>query len=410
MNWRQNPQRMAWIVLGVNLVACCFLSVAVPLGLRSFILHTTRSQPAYATALSGTAQVYPPGADAPIAVTTEPRAITEGSRIVTDAATRALMSVFAGSGNNDVKALTTAQLSQNTAVQLTEARRPRFDRSADPYEVALDLDQGRVFVTTQSANERNVDVTVNTPQAEITLTDGSYDIMIEGDMTHVRAQSGQATVSAAGRQVAVGSGERTEVAQGQSPIVPVSASLDLILNGSFEGRVFPPWEELVEVPTGLPPGEIEVVRDPQRNAVRFSRRAEDGAPNRVGVVQGVDRNVEGYEALNLRFDLRLMYQSVPGGGYLATEYPVMVDLFYTDIYGKDLHWYQGFYYMDLPEGSTYLPPTGEKIPLGLWYTYESPNFFELLSETRPARINSITLYASGHDYESLVSNVALTVR
>jgi hypothetical protein len=101
---------------------------------------------------------------------------------------------------------------------------------------------------------------------------------------------------------------------------------------------------------------------------------------------------------------------VPGGGYLATEYPVMVDLFYTDIYGKDLHWYQGFYYLDLPPGSAYLPPTGEKVPLGLWYTYESPNLYSLLSETRPARINSVSLYASGHDYESLVSNVALTVR
>jgi len=101
---------------------------------------------------------------------------------------------------------------------------------------------------------------------------------------------------------------------------------------------------------------------------------------------------------------------VPGGGYLATEYPVMVDLFYTDVYGKDLHFYQGFYYQDLPEGSTYLPPTGVKVPLGIWYNYESPNLYDLLKDTRPARVNSITLYASGHDYDSLVSDAALIVR
>jgi hypothetical protein len=101
---------------------------------------------------------------------------------------------------------------------------------------------------------------------------------------------------------------------------------------------------------------------------------------------------------------------VPGGGYLASEYPVMVDIFYTDIYGKDLHWYQGFYYMDLPAGSPWLQPTGEKIPLSVWYTYESPNLFEQLRDTRPARINSITIYASGHDYDSRVADVALTVR
>ena len=101
---------------------------------------------------------------------------------------------------------------------------------------------------------------------------------------------------------------------------------------------------------------------------------------------------------------------MPGGGEKATEYPVMVDLFYTDIYGKDLHWYQGFYYFDPPQGSPYLEPTGERTPFGLWYTYESPNLFELLKETRPARINSVSIYAIGHDYESLVSDVALTVR
>jgi hypothetical protein len=148
----------------------------------------------------------------------------------------------------------------------------------------------------------------------------------------------------------------------------------------------------------------------QRQAVRFSRQAEDGAPNRVGVAQTVDRDVQGYDSLVLRMDLQVLNQSVPGGGYLATEYPVMVDIAYTDVYGKDLHWYQGFYYLDLPSGSNYVPPSGEKIPLGVWYTYESPNLFDVLRETRPARINSITVYASGHDYESRVSDVALIVR
>jgi hypothetical protein len=144
--------------------------------------------------------------------------------------------------------------------------------------------------------------------------------------------------------------------------------------------------------------------------VQFSRRQEDGVPNRVGVVQTVDRDVQGYDSLAMRLDLKILYHSVPGGGEQATEYPIMVDLFYTDIYGKDLHWYQGFYQRDLPPNSPYLPPTGEKVPLGIWYTYESPNLFELLQATRPARINSVSIYASGHDYDSLVTDVALTVR
>jgi hypothetical protein len=126
--------------------------------------------------------------------------------------------------------------------------------------------------------------------------------------------------------------------------------------------------------------------------------------------QAVNRDVQGYDSLVLRLDLQLLYQSVPGGGYRASEYPVMVKITYTDIYGKDLFWVQGFYYMDLPARSTWDLPTGEKVPMGIWYTYESPNLFELLRDTRPARINAISIYAAGHDYESRVADVALTVR
>jgi hypothetical protein len=392
-----------------NLVACCVLSVAVPFGLSRFVQRSSRSQPTFATALAGTVQVYPPDAEDPIAVT-EPRTVEEGSRIVTDATSRALVTVLAEGSEEQLGALTTAQLSESTSMDVVRARRPRFEQSASPYRVELGLDEGRVFVAAQPIGAREVVVLLSTPHAEIAFSNGSFDIIADEDATQVRAQSGEATVVAAGQQVSVNTGERTEIAQGEGPAVPVSAALNLVLNGSFEGRISPPWQEFTEIQSGLPPGEIEVIEDGQRNAVQFTRRAEDGAPNRVGVLQVVDRDVQGYDSLLLRFDLKLLYQSVPGGGYLATEYPVMVDLFYTDIYGKDLHWYQGFYYLDLPPGSAYLPPTGEKVPLGLWYTYESPNLYSLLSETRPARINSVSLYASGHDYESLVSNVALTVR
>jgi hypothetical protein len=34
----------------------------------------------------------------------------------------------------------------------------------------------------------------------------------------------------------------------------------------------------------------------------------------------------------------------------------------------------------------------------------------LLKDTRPARINKITIYAAGHDYDSRVADLALTVR
>ncbi len=71
---------------------------------------------------------------------------------------------------------------------------------------------------------------------------------------------------------------------------------------------------------------------------------------------------------------------------MASEYPVMVDLFYTDIYGKDLHWYAGFLLAWTCRRHPYPEPDVERVPLGVWYTYESPNLFEL-SKSTAARIH-----------------------
>jgi hypothetical protein len=310
----------------------------------------------------------------------------------------------------DTEAVATLQLSQDTAVSLQQVRSPRFAWSRDPHQIRAVLERGRAFFATQNAKDRDVEARLDTPQAEIRFGIGTVDATATEDETQVRVRSGPAVIAAAGRAVAANSGERVSVATGESPGLPVPAALNLVLNGTFEDRLTPPWDPVIEVGTGLPPGEVTVKDVGQRRAVQFSRQAEDGAPNRVGIRQTVDRDVQGYDSLVLRLDLELLNQSVPGGGYLATEYPVMVDIAYTDVYGKDLHWYQGFYYLGLPTGSTYVPPSGEKIPLGIWYTYESPNLFDVLRETRPARINSIDVYASGHDYQGMVSDVALIVR
>ena len=49
---------------------------------------------------------------------------------------------------------------------------------------------------------------------------------------------------------------------------------------------------------------------------------------------------------------------------------------------------------------------------GEWFTYVSGNIIEELKQqgTPPARINSIRIYASGHNYQSMVSEVDLRTR
>jgi hypothetical protein len=409
MNWRQNPQRVAWLILLASFLLCCVLAVAVPLGGRSYLLHAAEIKTAYVTAMAGTVQLRTPNSDDPVAVT-DRRAAAEGSQVTTDNTARALLTIFADEAIGQV--LGTAQLFPDTIVRIERARTPRFDWSSDPNQLAFTLQRGRVTIIPQSSAGRSVRVDLTTPQASISAGAGTFDIAIEKGETVVRVRLGAAQVIAASTLVTVHGGERVSVRAGAPPDLPMTDALNLVLDGSFEGRLTPTWQPFsnIEKGKGLQPGAATQEQSGGRQLLHLTRREEDGAPNEIGVQQAVNRDVQGYDSLVLRLDVRLLYQSVPGGGYRASEYPVMVRINYTDIYGKELPWVQGFYYMDLPARSTWDQPTGEKVPLGIWYTYESPNLFELLRDTRPARINSILIYAAGHDYDAQVADVALTVR
>ncbi len=66
-----------------------------------------------------------------------------------------------------------------------------------------------------------------------------------------------------------------------------------------------------------------------------------------------------------------MHQSLSGAGYLSSEFPLRVEITYTDIYGKQLRWGHGFYFRE-PEDPTWRIVDGDKIPSFNWYTYRSP--------------------------------------
>ncbi|MDQ1300192.1 MAG: hypothetical protein QG637_109, partial [Chloroflexota bacterium] len=332
MNWRENPQRVAWLVVMVSFSFCCLLAVAVPLGARSYLLNATRPVQSYVTVTAGTVQFLPSGAEDPSAVT-DRRAVAEGGRIVTDANARALLTSFVDDPSSPL--LATIQLYQDTDLWLTTARAPRFSWNDDPTQLAFSLQKGRVSISAQDAGDRPVQMRLNTPHGSVTFGDGSYDISIEGDTTLVRARTGAAQVLAANRVVTANSGERVSITAGGPPELPVPAALNQALNGKLEGRLSPLWQEVIRVGGGLTSGNVTQETVDQRPVVRFSRKTEDGAHNEAGLKQDINRDVQGYDLLTLRLDLKLRYQSVPGGGYLASEYPVMVDIGYTDIYGKD---------------------------------------------------------------------------
>ena len=107
----------------------------------------------------------------------------------------------------------------------------------------------------------------------------------------------------------------------------------------------------------------------------------------------------------VRATVKVRHQSLSGGGYLSSEYPLMIRLTYRDVYDSEAEWVQGFYYENRLGGPT---TYGLQIPQDSWYLYESGNLLENLP-IRPYKLVRLRVYASGWDYESLLSDINLVV-
>ena len=165
------------------------------------------------------------------------------------------------------------------------------------------------------------------------------------------------------------------------------------------------WQSYV-VAENVIPGSVRRIEPDGRRVAHFIRQGEENVPTEVGIRQVIGKDVNVYDKLYLQLDVKLLFQSLSGAGYLSSEYPLRVEVTYTDIYGKQLNWGHGFYYRD-PDNENWKIVNGEKIPPFNWYTYRSPNLMELLKDTRPAHIDSIRIYSSGWNYQTMVSEVFL---
>jgi hypothetical protein len=131
-----------------------------------------------------------------------------------------------------------------------------------------------------------------------------------------------------------------------------------------------------------------------------------------GIIQLIDRDVRDYSSLQLSCEVLVNGQSLRGGGYQSTEFPVMIELQYRDTFGNQ-HWrHWGFYYLDPGVGPQWRTVVnGIKVIQGEWYLLETDNLMQPTDEVPPpVLIESVRIYASGWDWDSAVTNIALLVK
>ncbi len=404
---KKNPERLAWLVLWGAFLGFLMLCTAVPVGARSYLLFSLSRREALFEWIGGTPSIQEPGSPALIAVTnaSKPIQLQQGSVIVTDANSRGIITFFDGS---------TLTIFPNTQVTLVGMSAPSFDWGRAPITIILREERGHIRATpaplyaegNESARDRVFEV--HTPHLVASLGEGSYAVdvnTVDTDSSQIVAAYGVAEVMAQGRSVSITQRQRTVVTRGNPPLPAMPAAQDFIVNGDFKDPPERGWNSFQE--QTLPVGTADVVTLGELRAGHIVRSNSNQASARTGIIQTINHEVSDLHSLKLYADVRLHHQSLAGGGYLSSEYPLILKLKYRDVNGSEVEWVRGFYYQNASN-----PPNptnnGQLVPVDTWYPFESGNLFET-QEFKPFYITTLELYASGWDYESYVTNVRLVV-
>ncbi len=397
---RSNAERTAWLILLLSFIFFCAIVVGVPLGIRSYVLRAERQQAASIESLVGTVVLDTAVGSGPIPLSKGASvSIDPGTTVHVDETSEAVITFFDHSF---------MRIFSGSTVRLDALSAPRFRAGRQPNKVYLALLEGSVRIGTALSLEAPLDFQITTPLAHTVLDqDGSYAVELSSERADIAVYRGIAHVQAAAQEQVVQERQRTEVLVGQAPAPAIDVARNLIANG----ELVPPlaeWRMFNDQGSdgGEVDGRAEIVWDEGRTAIRLVRENAQGNHCETVLEQSINKQLpDPSTSLVVRATVKVRDQGLSGGGYLSSEYPLMIRLTYRDVYDSEAEWVQGFYYQNATGNPTMF---GLQIPRDRWYLFESDNLLETLPIS-PYRIVKIRVYASGWDYESLVSDIALIV-
>lgn len=410
---KTNPQRLAWTVLLMSFGLFLALTAAVPLSIRHYILTARKDQNVILEVQRGPLRVTLAGRRDPVAIAEEREGIPPRTVVATDSTAGRLVMVPA---EEEASIVTTVQLYDDTEVELVSARSPRFSSSRLPHEVILAIDEGRARINVPGDAGRETVVEVETPHGTASLREGNHEIRVDKTDTEVTVHYGRASATKGETTVHISSNQRAFLDR-QGVTKPMAVTDNLIDNGDFRALLESTWATYakdVEV-EGESGGTVERTEVEGCQAVAISRQGVGHAE--TGIRQELNVDVHDYSSLRLHLLLRIVDHDVPICGTRGSECPVMVRIDYEDAQGTEQQWLQGFYWQPDPNtpGNPSVCVTCNtrnphvRVRQDNWYPYVSPNLISVLSRDgqAPAQINTITIYASGHSYHSLITDVEL---
>lgn len=408
---RDNPERLAWTVLLISAFIFCLLAVSIPLGARQFVVTATKSYPARVTAYYGAVLVSTDGDKVPGAIKAgeSNKEVQEGTTVVTQPSSEAFIRLFEDSS---------LQVWNDSQVTIVEARTPRFESSPRPTRIVVEVQYGRVILGVSSApQDRSRQFEVRTPHGQVSFDEGNYSITVTEADTEVSVRTvravGHATLEAGAGSIELALGERGRMKAGEPPEGPLPGERNLLVNGDFQQSLASGWilwETHDDKEEAAGTTSVETVGG--RQVIHFARRGGNRQHAENGIQQELDLDVRDISSLEVRLSVNLVYQSLSGGGWLSSEFPLMVRLRYRDAEGSERDWVRGFYYANW-EGRHVNDEESNRgilIPQSTWRPFESENLMLTLGDLKPAHLISLAVYASGHDYESMAADVSLLIK
>jgi hypothetical protein len=393
-------ERLAWAVLIAFFGWFCFLLVAIPTAIVWYLNTAATPREVKVEVISGPVLVLAPGS-ADWKLARAGAGIGEGFALQTPENARAFLTFPDGS---------TLLLYPASEIALRETRTGRW--RAELQRATVELRSGKIRVGVSGVEQpAERSFTVWTPGGVVALQDGSHLLEVAGGpgrqpQVSLAVRRGEALVQAGGRAVRVLAGQRAELVPGSPPAGPLAPAIDLLLDGGFtqpggQGRLLQYWQAFSETERG-PAGVPSLEMQDERQVLRLERWGSQFHGD-TGVVQEVRRDVSDYSRLRVSAEFKIVYQSLSGGGWVASEYPFMIRIEYVDALGDQHRWARGFFYEN-PAG--YPTPNGIVVPRDQWVISPAFDLF-IEAQPRPVFIKRVEVLASGHEYLTFVRNVQL---
>lgn len=428
---RLQTQQIAWGVLLIAFAVFCVACLISGLGVNYFLFESRVAMPAQLVVSRGTAILTE--ADLVQQAEVRGRELWTSAVVSTDSQSQAMLSFLDRQHDNILVASIT--LRSNSSLDLDQVSRPRFEWSADEYHIDLSDIYGEFEITIPDNLGRDVRLALGTRRdALVYLTHGGrYAISATDAQVIVTNFGGEAlliTPERVGQSIA--EGQRGAFYYDTQQLTPLAGYTNLLGDGLSEetvleaasitdGGSFQAWRctNVQNVPDD-PPGSYGFEIVDGRWALRLLRGGgalshADTSCTKSFTWMGQDGlDVSGYDYLSLQTTFKIRSHSLSICGSAGSECPLMVRMDYVPQSGGAAQvWYHGFFSLITP-GSNYpmrcdsCTQDHDIIRDNAWYSYDTGNLMVLLPpQLRPRSILNLRFYASGHEYDVYVSDIAL---